>query len=429
MNISKFHMILIGIFMVASVAALLVFGLSRSKSSTLPRVTIWGTIEESSFNSYVARLKRDFRKEFNVRYSKISPAQFDKVLIESLASGRGPDVIILSHDLIMRYEDKIFPIPYATLSQRAFKDRFIEEGELYLTSRGTLALPFIIDPMVMYWNRNLFANASLATPPLLWEEVQAIAPRLVKRDGSGNIIQSAVALGEYSNVTHAKELLSLLMLQAGTHITERTSEGVVTRIAAGLNYSTPPAQAAVSFYTQFSNPVHPSYSWNRSLSLSRDAFAAEDLAIYFGFASELPEIRRKNPNLNFDVAYMPQAKDARKKITYGNMYGFAIMNISPVKAAAYTVISELTSPQAMAIWSATSGLPPVRRELLARPPSDDVGPIFYNSALWSAAWLDPARGETSILFKNLIESVSSGRSRVHEAVSRMDQELRILLPK
>ena len=71
----------------------------------------------------------------------------------------------------------------------------------------------------------------------------------------------------------------------------------------------------------------------------------------------------------------------------------------------------------------TSGLPPVARRVLSEPPGDDVGPVFYKSALIAKAWLDPDTDKTDLIFKEMIESVTSGRLRVQSAVSNAAQEL------
>ena len=52
----------------------------------------------------------------------------------------------------------------------------------------------------------------------------------------------------------------------------------------------------LQFYVDFADPVKPVYSWNKSFPRAVDAFSSEDLAIYFGFASEFRSLLNKNPN-------------------------------------------------------------------------------------------------------------------------------------
>ena len=187
--------------------------------------------------------------------------------------------------------------------------------------------------------------------------------------------------------------------------------------------------SALNFYTQFSNPLGLTYSWNKSLPNSRDAFLAGDLAIYFGFASELSELRARNPNLYFDVAAFPQPKGAKKSVTFGKLYGAAVMKSSKDIANSARIAFLLTSNQALRGFSQKSGWPTVRRDLLSAKPTDAFGALFYDSALKSRGWLDPDYWATSAAFKEMIESVSSGKARPSEAVGKMEQEINKLIAR
>ena len=64
--------------------------------------------------------------------------------------------------------------------------------------------------------------------------------------------------------------------------------------------------SVLKFYTDFADPLKDVYSWNKSFSNSRDAFSAENLVFYLGYASELQSLINKNPNQNFfGCAYAP----------------------------------------------------------------------------------------------------------------------------
>jgi ABC-type glycerol-3-phosphate transport system substrate-binding protein len=156
-------------------------------------------------------------------------------------------------------------------------------------------------------------------------------------------------------------------------------------------------------------------------------FTAGDLALYFGFASELNSIRLKNPNLNFDVAPILQSRTGNRKITYGRTYGLAIVRSSRNVAGAYTAILGLSAPDSVQSFARTLGTPPVRRSLLNERPSDAYLQTFYDSALWSQAWIDPNTTETNLIFKNLIETVTAGRARLETALNRADRELQDLI--
>ena len=74
-----------------------------------------------------------------------------------------------------------------------------------------------------------------------------------------------------------------------------------------------------------------------------------------------------------------------------------------------------------------TNLPPVSRNLLAQKPLDPYMEVFYNSTLVARGWLDPNPQETDLIFKEMIESIISGREKVSNAVQRADSELRLLV--
>lgn len=426
---SKFQMLFFGILIVAIVGSVALFSTaSRSGNTQAVTVRVWGTVDSSTFSSYVSDLKNETQSDISILYTAKNKDTFETDLVEAIASGRGPDIIFLPQDLIVRVEDKIVPIPFKSFSERTFKDTFIQEGELFLTKNGALALPFTIDPLITFWNRDMFSSAGVAKPPTTWDEIYPLVDTFTKKDNASNILQTAIALGEYGNVSHAKEIIATLMMQAGNPIVGTDTSGdYESKLGAGLGYTVRPSDAAINFYTQFADPLRSVYSWNRSLPQSKDMFISGDVAMYVGYASEIQEIRKKNPNLNFDIAPLLQARSAKTKITYGNMQGLAILKSSKSVAGAFTAISYLTNNLGIKSWAQLTQLPPVRRDLLAASTGDSVTSVLYSSALWSRGWLDPQRTKTATIFKNLVETITSGKAQTSEAVQRADQELNNLL--
>ncbi|MDO8579645.1 MAG: extracellular solute-binding protein [bacterium] len=423
---SRFQLIFSAILVVLGVAGAVLFAVARNQGSqSAPALTMWGTLDGRQVSDFLAKISVDYRDTVNVSYVGKDPATFESDLISALARGQGPDMVLLPQDLILKQLDKFYIIPYENYSQRLFKDSFIQEGELYMMSSGIVGLPFSVDPLVMYWNRDIFTNAGLATPPIAWTEFFGLVPKLTKKDQNGNISQSMVAFGEVRNVSSAKDIIALLTMQAGSPIVTFTNDGFKSNLADRGLSGLVPAESAVSFFTEFSNPVKASYSWNRAFSLDRTMFLAGRLALYFGYASELSGLRGANPNLNFDVAVMPQAEGNR--MTFGRMNAIALLKTSPNVGPAYIAAVTLTSAPLQTEWLTNSGFPPVRRDMLRTLPSDAFQSVIYQSALISRAWLDPYREATLGTFMRLIEDVTSGVSRVSESVNEANLELDNLL--
>jgi ABC-type glycerol-3-phosphate transport system substrate-binding protein len=426
---SKFQIILMGVFGVLIVVGVIIFSSYKGSSKEVISVTMWGTIPEATFNQIITKTSLYQSKEFSVNYIQKTPENFDNDFIEALASGKGPDIFMLPSDKILKHRNKTFAIPYNVFTSRQFKDSFIEGSEIYMFPEGILALPISIDPLVMYWNRSIFTDANITEPPKYWDEFYNLANVISKKDGALNISRSAVAFGEFNNIAHAKEIVLSLAMQAGTPITMWSGDTIRSVFADSLGKSINPAEAAVNRYTEFSNPARPSYSWNRSLPNSTNYFLSGDLALYFGFGSEIGILQFKNPNLNFDVALVPTEREGGTNVSYANFDAFAITKSSKNLNASFAVVSILSGTDSAKAWSEALKLPPVRRDLLSQRQTDAYQSVFYNSAIRAKAWLDPSPIETNTIIKEMIESITSGRSRTGEAISKANKEFESLLGK
>lgn len=429
MQQSNFQLVVGAVFGLFALLAILIFSgvLPIFKgSSTTPTgaVTVWGTIPSKTimplFNNLMSK-----NNSLKVTYVEEKTETFESDLLEALAAGTGPDLFLLPQDLIVREENKILLIPFTSFAERDFKNTYIEEGELYLTKGGILGLPLTVDPLVMYWNRDLLSVAGIAEPPKYWDEFLNLAPLLSKRDQSGNLSQSAVSLGEFKNVLYAKDILATLMFQVGNRIVERSPGGAyeVTLGDVPKPGSPRPAEEIFRFYTQFADAAKPAYSWSRSLPASKERFLSEKLAFYFGYASELAELRAKNPHLNFDVASLPQIRNQKIQSVFGRMRAVAISRSAKnVNGAFYLALTmagkEFTDPLAAAL-----GLPAPRRDSLSTRAADPYIAIFGQAALIAHGWLDPSPKDTDRIFGEAVENTLSGKYRLSEAAITVDQEL------
>ncbi|MDP3784603.1 MAG: extracellular solute-binding protein [bacterium] len=397
------------------------FGTQKSSS-----VLAWGTLPEEALNQSLSDFNRDFR---NIAFSYVEKAAdtFESELVNALASGQGPDLVIFPSEFILEHRDKFSLITPELLSERAFRDTFADGTELLILKSGTLGLPLVIDPLVLYFNRDLFQNEGLALPPKTWDEFLASSGRLTKIDPAGNIIQSGSALGLESNVDHFKEILSLLILETGNPIVERET----LRVALEDNSSETlrPAENALRFFTEFSNPQKSSYAWSRAQGSSFEAFAQSRLAMYFGFGSEFEKIRASNPHLNFDLAPVPQIPRARLNLTYGRIISAGISRQARDPLSAWQVMQFLVSRTRLREISQNLLLAPARRDLLAEKNQNPILETLFREAIKSRFWLEADAVKTTEIFSNMVKSVYSGRKEPIDAVRDAKLQLETLYPK
>ncbi|MDB5225074.1 MAG: hypothetical protein JWL87_26 [Candidatus Adlerbacteria bacterium] len=428
---SSFQTIVTGIFVALVVIGIGVFALFGGVGGQggIGTVIVWGTIDQSTMDSVLGEVSSADKSLSDVQYYYHSPATYESDLVNAIAAGTGPDLVFLSQSSMGGLSDKIVPIPYSAVTQSTFMSSFVDEGQLFLTPGGILALPFTIDPLVMYWNRDTFTGVGIAQPPQYWNDLITLAPKITSLS-AGSVRKSAVALGTWDNINNGKAVLSALFMQTGDFVTSRNAAGALTTVLGSKpeNQSDTPAAGALRFYTDFANPSKTTYSWNRSLPNSYNAFASGDVAVYFGFASEYRSIAERNPNLRFGVAVLPQLMGASSRITSGNIAGLSIARGAQNPAGALAVAQKLTSAAGIAAVSGQTTLPPVRRDVPIDTSASAAGEVFVQSALISRSWNDPNASATNNIFKTMIESVSSGRTDPEQAVFDAAQAMRQLLP-
>jgi multiple sugar transport system substrate-binding protein len=430
---SQFKIILMSVFGLFILFGLIAFSTYKNNNSDTSNVevSVWGTVDSGVFNNFLTKLQQDTKKTLKIKYTQKDVDTLDSELVEAIATGKSPDTVLLPQEFIKRYLDKVYLIDPKTISERTFKDTYIQEAELYLESNGIFAIPFFVNPLVMYWNKDIFSGAGIVAPPSKWSEFPLLAGKLSQSDANANIIKSLASLGEYRNVDNAKALLSTLIMQAGNPIVSSDGSGgfvssLDTKQASDIMN---PSVSALRFYTDYSNPKKSVYSWNRSLPSSKQFFLSEDLSIYFGLASEYGDISVKNPNLNFDVAVIPQTVDSKTKMTFGELYGFAILKNSPNIVPAFNLISYLTGVDSVPTFLQFVGGAPARKDLISLGSTDSAKSIFYSSAIISKGWIDPDMNKTDKIFQNMVEDITTGKLDIENSVKKASGDLNNLLTR
>ena len=119
-KLSTFQIVVTGAFLFFIVVGVMLFATSSGLggNANIGQVTIWGTYDDQIVNAVTRELSFDDSRFEEVTYVEKDARFFNDELVEALASGDGPDLFFLEQDTIVRHKDKIFPIPYDTMSER-----------------------------------------------------------------------------------------------------------------------------------------------------------------------------------------------------------------------------------------------------------------------------------------------------------------------
>ena len=398
---------------------------------TTVKLEFWGLYDDqavwrSIFDAYE---KENPGTSFN--YVKMNPDTYESDLLEALASGRNPDIIMFHSSWLPKHGNKISPLSQTLMTLRQFQETFPDVAVTdFVTQSQIYALPIWTDALAMFYNKDLFNTANVATPPKTWDEFIKAVQKLSSKDKSGNLVKSGAALGTADNINHAADILSLLMIQSGAKmISDDGTEAAFDREVNIGGSTFLPGESALRFYTDFSSPKSGAYSWNNSQINSLDAFTSGKTAIIFEYALSIPKVKEKNPNLQLGIAAMPQLSGAAKTVNYADFWGYSVPLASKNSEAAWKFLVYLTGKNTNKYFSNAVNRPASRRDVLAEEISvSDLG-VFAEEILSSANWYRVDPGKTEKIFKDMISAVVLGNAKPAEALRDAADKVTFLMKK
>ena len=273
-------------------------------------------------------------------------------------------------------------------------------------------------------------SAFIVSVPKYWDEITATVPQMVKSDGSGRISIAGINMGTFDNIAESKAILAELLIQNENRIVGIDPSSGKYRSLLGFDtQSFERTKQSIEYFSSFSNIEKSNYSWNEALPPSLDMFIAGDLAYYIGRASEIANIRKKNPNLDFDVTFFPQVRDTTRISTFGYLTGIAISKQTKNLEASLAVASSLSGTSVTGPLASELGQAPTRFDLLANKPEDPYLSLFFQSAQVTDAWVDPDPQSSNTIFRNLMRSVNARALSIQDAINQAHTELNTLLER
>ncbi|MEN9552265.1 MAG: hypothetical protein RI935_642 [Candidatus Parcubacteria bacterium] len=423
--------IILGLGIVAFLFAILIFSgklpIGRTEEKPQGDVFVWGTIP----SEYIDKVFQDFNSKsegYIITYRYIDESKFQTTLVEALAEGVGPDLIIAPHQILLKEASRISFFPSTNLREKDFKDRYIDSSYIFYDRRGAVALPIFMDPMVLLYNRSLLSRSGVVSPPVYWDEITALSSSLTIRPGS-QFSQSAIALGT-PNTPHAKDILMTMVYQLGQTPVQSSfgPDGssiysVTANKSSIYDENVLPLVTSVRFFSQFGDSGQLTYSWDDSLGKADDVFVAEKLAMYIGYASDLALFKARNPRGEYEMTTLPQVRGYNTFVTGTRLYGVAVLKSTKNPFTAFSAQLQISGEEMSGKIASSLGVVPAYRSFLNIQGLDAV---ISRSALAARVWLDLHPKESEEYTKILIGDIINYRYGVVDATNLFVSRLRDL---
>lgn len=407
------------------------------------RLSYWRVFDGEDTFDQIIDSYRLLHPNVTIDYRKLRFDEYEEELIRAFAEGKGPDIFSMHNTWMHEYQDLMDPLPTSvtvtqleehgtvrkevvavtkekqTISQTKLKKNYVDavaedvilsyQPDPSVSAQDRIyGLPLSMDSLALFYNIDLLNAAGIATPPITWTQFQEQVGQLTTVNTEGDILQSGAALGTSENVERAADILSLLMLQNGTTMTDERGRIAFNATIGGSTDGVTPGLDAINFYTDFANPTKVVYSWNEDQPNSFEAFANGEAAFFLGYSYHIPLLRTAAPKLNFSVSKVPQISNS-KEVNFANFWVESVSAQSEYRDWAWDFIEHAASEEQVSSYLSAAEKPTALRNLISTQLDDeDLGP-FAEQILTAQSWYKGVDIDaTEEAFKELIDNVLNG---------------------
>jgi len=291
-----------------------------------------------------------------------------------------------------------------------------------------VGLPLSVDTMALYYNRDILNAAGVPQPPATWVDFQEHVKSVTRLDANGDIAQSAAGIGTASNVERYTDILSVLMMQNGTEMTNESGFATFHKTPKALSgRDEPPGWGALRFYTDFANSSKEVYTWDDDMPNSLDAFVTGQTAFFFGYSYHLSQIRAKAPKLNFGISPLPQL-EGNPEVNYANYWLYTVSNKTVNRDYAWDFVQFMADVRNVEAYLETANRPTALRSLQSKQLEDLDLSVFASQILTAQSWYRGKDWEAvEEAFADMIDSQVYGSMELKDAInlaaSRVNQTL------
>ncbi|OGG13272.1 hypothetical protein A3D77_05410 [Candidatus Gottesmanbacteria bacterium RIFCSPHIGHO2_02_FULL_39_11] len=362
----------------------------KGKTSSGPvTITYWGLWTEKEVMQLLIDDYQKTHPNVIINYQLQDKKLYKERLTAAIDRNEGPDIFRFHNGWGVMIASYLAPVPKTVYSDADFDANFYPVVKEDVNRGGNYyGIPLSIDGLVMFYNDDMLKSGNIPVPTTWGADFEGAAQKLTVRE-EDKIVTSGAALGLADNIDHFSDILSLMMLQNGTKVSESLLRCYSNQSGKEeLLQSTTCGSDTLSYYHKFTE--NPNSVWNDVFESSLTSFASGKVAIIFAPSWEALNIKALNPNLNFKVAKVPQlvcVEDPCSDVYLASYWLEGVSKNSKNQAEAFDFLKYLTSRdvlqkkyEAEARLRKLFGDAPARRDM-----ADTVGTNEYLKPLISEA--------------------------------------------
>lgn len=410
---------------------------SPSNTSTTTKnqnvtLTYWGLWESdevmaetiSKFEAENPGVKIQYSQQ---RFANYESRSYTRLQQSTSSSEPAPDILRIHNTWVPKYSKYLSPLPDNIMSKQEYSEKFYptvladftgKDGQIY-------AIPWSVDGLMVFYNKQLLEKEGVDEPPKDWDSFIELATQLTKKDSSGKIEQSGLAMGTARNINHSAEILSFLLLQNNVDVIDET------RTTVSLNNAR--AISVFEMYTNFAKGENA--IWSASLRNDLEMFYSGKLAMMIAPSWRAFDIINSNASIEFGTAPLPQLIANENEIYYSTYWGDAVSKDSKYPEIAWKFVRFLAErEQQLALFSSsvTNGqrafgepysLVELQEEMVGKPYVDAIAQMAPYMKSWQMGDESGVKGYINEAITAIIESNTRVETALKNAESKINEQL------
>ena len=352
MNITRDHFL--SIFRRATVSVSLIISLfaCQTPDQNEQAIRLSGWVSSPSETQLLSSTIDSFRvsnPDIAVKYEPIPGSYSEKIQL-MLGTATAPDIFYLkgmTAPSYIRYE-VLQPLnSFASQSPDFNSDDFYPFlREAFMQDSVFFGFPKDFNPYVLFYNRKMFQDAGITSPPQNWTELFEISKALTKDlDGDGKIDQWGLV------IEPTIEMIMPFVLQ---------NEGYFQAPDGRLAFTEAPFLEALDYYINLYRskvaalPSEVGAGWNG------DAFGRKRCAMIFAGGWVIPFLQDNFPSVEYAIDYLPAGK---RRATVAFTTAYVMPKSGKNHQKAWKLLSYLTGKTGMSQWTQLGLAMPSRKSV------------------------------------------------------------------